>query len=287
MATNNEKLKEVVAKGLITPEFEKLVRIEAAQNPAFHSMLHSTMSGMIPSLIFCQQMNLSPVNAHGECYFHTKNNRVVPFIGYKGLVQMIHDGSQNVSITTETVHEEDVFKFTLGLNPDLQHTPSDPIRTSKTLTDIYVIIKGFGDAIIKVFSRLEIENMVNAMESPSGLYWNDQKDPQMWMLKKTCLKQAAKLIPKKSALKQSIAIDDRMEGGGSLALDAESNELVINEDKPTKLAKGSIYTAIVGGNLFKKLDINEDSANIALPTNAAEGQTSELEEAIKSRFKPR
>jgi recombinational DNA repair protein RecT len=69
-------------------------------------------------------------------------------------------------------------------------------------------------------SKSEIQAIANMSKFPNDLYFNDKKDPENWMQKKTCLKQLAKLMPKSDdRLKKAIAMDDNVEGGGYLVLD--------------------------------------------------------------------
>lgn len=287
---NKEKLISVLGKGVITKEFFDDVLLEAASNVSFHAMLHGTLSGLIPSLIFAHRMNLSPMSILGECFFHVnKSNKIVPFIGYKGLVNLICENS-NISITTETVHDEDVFNYELGLNPVLKHNPTDPLRKSTSLTHIYCIIYGFGQPVIKVFTSDEIRGMVAAIQNPSNLYFDDKRDPQMWMLKKTCLKQAVKLIPKMKNAKTAIGIDDRMEGGGSINFDEQNQSIVVQDESPNRFAKGSMYSLITQTDAMSKLEVDEAENNatfVDTKGKAQEPDLSELEQALKSRFKHR
>jgi recombinational DNA repair protein RecT len=108
-------------------------------------------------------------------------------------------------IWCEVVYEDDDFEYELGLEPKLMHIPNhDAIRNSATLKFIYACAKLQDEVIFKVMSKKEIQNIVNMSKFPNDLYFNDKKDSEQWMAKKTVLKQLSKLMPKD---------DDRLKKG--------------------------------------------------------------------------
>ena len=79
--------------------------------------------------------------------------------------------------------------------------------------------------MFKVMSELELKDIQRMSKAGNkGIWFNKEKDPQGWMLKKTCLKQLLKLVPKEFQLGSGLHYDNHAEGGGMLSLDG--NEVI-------------------------------------------------------------
>jgi recombinational DNA repair protein RecT len=69
-----------------------------------------------------------------------------------------------------------------------------------------------GGRVAKIMSRKEIMAIGEKFSKSykSGFSpWNPQQDPELWMWKKTVLKQAAKLVPKNESIYKAIAEDNK------------------------------------------------------------------------------
>ena len=150
-------------------------------------------------------------------------------------------------IYAETVHRGDVFEYELGLEPKLVHKPLDTVRNSSTLTYVYAVAKlNDGEKVFKVMSVQEIMGIMATMKQNNTLYFDDKKDPMMWMPRKTVIKQLAKLLPKDYFGTHAVGIDDRVEGGGYLVLD-DDGKVVLSQDTVSKPVKSNVYSTL--GNL--------------------------------------
>jgi hypothetical protein len=92
----------------------------------------------------------------------------------------------------------------------------------------------------------EIRSILATMKEVNQLYFDDSKDPMMWMPKKTAIKQLAKLLPKDYYSSQAIAIDDKMEGGEFLVLDEDSRPIIVQNknNSPKSARKQNVYAAL-------------------------------------------
>ena len=80
------------------------------------------------------------------------------------------------------------------------------------------------------------------------LFFNDKKDPEQWMAKKTVLKQLAKLMPKDDdRLKKAVSMDDNIEGGGYLIMDDNDTVRFVQGNIIGK--KSSIYAKLMEKNV--------------------------------------
>jgi recombination protein RecT len=207
--------------GMTASQFKQIVINELKRSPKLQEVFIKNPSSLFASILSCCELQLNPSQMLGEFYFLPFKDVITPILGYKGLVTLLMRSDKVKKIWSEIVYEDDDFEYELGLNPKLVHIPNhDGIRNSKTFKYVYSCAKLDDEVIFKVMSKSEIQAIANMSKFPNDLYFNDKKDPENWMQKKTCLKQLAKLMPKSDdRLKKAIAMDDNVEGGGYLVLD--------------------------------------------------------------------
>jgi recombination protein RecT len=230
-------LGELLKQHKMSPaQFVQIVLSEVKRNPMMLEAFKKEPSSLFASIIYCAQLGLSPSAIAGEFYFLPFKGIVVkPIIGYKGLVSLMTRNNAVMHISAETVHGADVFEYELGLEPKLIHKPVESIRTSKNFLYVYVVAKlNNGEKVFKVMNLNEINSILATMDEVSPYYFNDAKDPMMWMIKKTCLKQLAKLLPKDYFGSEAISLDDKMEGNGYI---------VLNDEDKIEFKEGVKFTA--------------------------------------------
>ena len=151
-----------IAKALpkvITPERFTRMTLSAISNNAdlqactptsfLAAMMQAAQLGLEPNTPLGQAY-LIPYNNHGrmECQFQT---------GYQGLIDLCYRTKEYKRITAETVYENDVFEYELGLDPKLTHKPAmvnrgEPIAYYAT----YTLVNG-GQSFV-VMSKDEMES---------------------------------------------------------------------------------------------------------------------------------
>jgi recombinational DNA repair protein RecT len=87
-----------------------------------------------------------------------------------------------------------------------------------------------------VLSKGDIIKIQNMSRYNNALYFNDDKDPNMWMVRKTALIQLAKMLPKDYYGKKAVEMENQLEGGAMLILD-ENNEVKIVDGKKIVTSK--------------------------------------------------
>jgi recombination protein RecT len=229
-------------------QFKQVVLTEIKKNPKMLECFLTDPKNLFASIIHCAELGLSPSQSVGEFFFIPYRGHIKPILGYKGIITLLTRNNGVKSIWCESVHEGDVFEYELGLDPILRHIPKDELRTSVSLTHIYAIVKTRDDEkVFKVMSKNELETIIRNLPNTNELHFNDNKDSQFWMLKKIVLKQLAKLLPKDMIGSKAISIDDQMEGGSLLGLDA-NEQVIVLEDKSKLIRTKS-------GGLYAKLAI--------------------------------
>jgi recombinational DNA repair protein RecT len=170
-------------------------------------------------------------------------------------------------IWCEIVYEGDDFEYELGLEPKLVHAPNhSSIRNSSTVKYIYACAKINDEVIFKVMAKQEIQQIANMAKYKNDLYFNDAKDPEQWMAKKTVLKQLAKLMPRDDdRLKKAVSMDDNIEGGGYLIMD---------ENDTVKFVQGTVIKE--KSNIYQKLLQNNGTSISTLTGVTAHNGTNSL-----------
>ncbi len=191
--------------------------------------LSSMMSSVqrLPALIDCEplslinafmtmaQLGLMPSDVSGEAYVLPYNQsggeKKAQFqLGYQGLVTLFYRaGGQR--IRAEIVREHDQFSY---VNGEVKHT-----------VDITKSKKDRGEAIaayaIATIGDREIANAMNSKDildfgrkfsksfASKFTPWNETNDPELWMWKKTVLKQLGKLLPKNETINKALEEDNQ------------------------------------------------------------------------------
>jgi len=218
--------------------FTNIVLNEVKKNQKlFQAYIDSPLT-FFGSITFCAEMGLIPNSELGQFYFSTVqvlDGRVYvkPIIGYLGMIEILYRNPKIKSISSESVHEGDIFEYELGLTPILKHTPLDEIRNADTLTHVYMVVElDNGLKQFKVMSKYSLLQTIEIQKDKNALYFS-KKDPNFWMLKKIVLKQMSKTLPKDYLSAMAIKFDDGLEGGKIISLD-ENQNVVLNEEKPQK-----------------------------------------------------
>jgi recombination protein RecT len=189
---------------------------------------------MFASILAGAEIGLIPSDMLGEFYLIPRkiDNKmtVTPLIGYKGLHNIILRSGEVTKVHTECVYEGDEFEPIYGLEPNIIHKPNFSVeRNATTLKFVYAVAKlKNGDFQFCVLSKNDIIKIKSLSRYDNELYFNDAKDPQMWMVRKTALIQLSKMLPKDFYGKKAVEMDNQLEGGAYLSLDEDNNIKIID-----------------------------------------------------------
>lgn len=184
-------------------------------------LLGCTPISVVNSFMVMAQLQLMPSDISGEAYVIPYNNSKkigdkwvkVPEaqfqLGYQGLVTLFYRSGAK-EIIAEIVYEKDKFTYKNGV---LKHNPDVFAADRGKAKGAYVIVKlGTGGTVTKVMSKAEIldiaEKFSKSFKSDSTP-WDPVNDPQLWMWRKTVLKQIAKMVPKNEVIIKAIAEDNK------------------------------------------------------------------------------
>lgn len=147
----------------LTPE--RLIRLAvtaATKNPRLLECVPATIG---TSVCEAASLGLEPTGLLGHGALVPRYNKnvgkmVCMFqIGYKGLLALAWRSGEVESVDAEAVYKGDHFKWSKGLNPVLEHIPSDTaVRTAENLTHAWACIRFKGGGyVFKVLGKGEIE----------------------------------------------------------------------------------------------------------------------------------
>lgn len=187
------------------------------------TLLECTPVSLVNSFITMAQLNLMPSDVSGEAYVLPYNNskkivedgkekwvkvKEAQFqLGYQGLVTLFYR-SGVASLVAEIVYKADEFEM---INGQITHRV-DPFNDRGEPVGAYVIATlTNGEKMTKAMSKKEILDIATKFSRSAGSKnspWDPKNDPQLWMWRKTVLKQLAKILPKNEAILNAIAKDN-------------------------------------------------------------------------------
>jgi recombination protein RecT len=228
-------LPDLLKKHNIEPaQFVQIVVSELKKNERLQLAFQQNPSSMFASILAGAEIGLIPSDMLGEFYLIPRKidgkMTVTPLIGYKGLHNIILRSGEVTKIHTECVYEGDEFEPVYGLEPNIIHKPNFNVeRNANTVKFVYAVAKlKNGDYQFCVLSKNDIIKIKSLSRYDNDLYFNDSKDPQMWMVRKTALIQLSKMLPKDFYGKKAVEMDNQLEGGAYLSLDEDNNIKIID-----------------------------------------------------------
>jgi len=251
-----ESYKETVLPNLLKKhniepaQFVQIVISELKKNEKLVQAFNENPSSLFASILAGAEIGLIPSDMLGEFYLIPRriDSRltVTPLIGYKGLVNILLRSGEITKIHTECVFEGDEFEPIYGLEPNIIHKPNFSVeRNANTLKFVYAVAKlKNGEYQFTVLSKSDILKIKALSRYDNDLYFNDKKDPNLWMVRKTTLIQLSKMLPKDFYGKKAVEMDNQLEGGAFLSLDEDNNIKIIDAKKTSSIKSSNAINNI-------------------------------------------
>lgn len=177
-------------------------------------LLECEQGSVINSFITMAQLGLMPSDISGEAYvlpYNNKSGLVAQFqLGYQGLVTLFYRAGVQ-SIRSEIVRKNDDFSYENGI---IRHK-IDIFKSNEERGEpvgAYAIAVVNGTEVAKAMNKKDILDMgKNFSKSYSTAFtpWKEANDPELWMWKKTVIKQLGKLMPKNETINRAISEDNK------------------------------------------------------------------------------
>lgn len=154
-------------------------------------------------------------------------------LGYLGIIELMYRSPEIVDLDTQIVFQDDHFEEKLGSARELVHMPGIEGKRGEAM-GVYAIAELKSGA--KKWKYLSKETIMKFKEMSQGATsdyspWNAKNDPELWMWRKTAIKQLWKELPKIGTLSQAIAIDNATEMGGNLRATEDGEYEIIESDE--------------------------------------------------------
>jgi recombination protein RecT len=232
-----ETINDLLQEQEINPQqFLHMAVNQIKRNPRLIQVFKTNPASVFSSILTCAEFGLSPTSQMGEAWLIPYGKECQFQIGYQGLAKILYKNPDVQNITAESVYENDEFHYSLGLSPNLTHTPATSNRGN--LVAVYCVVRfREQEPIFKVMSVEELQEIQKLSKAGNRSIWFSKTDPQNWMLKKTCFKQLCKMLPKHLNMGKVIAYDNIVEGGGVMRVDSDNKPIVVEEVKETRASK--------------------------------------------------
>lgn len=178
------------------------------------TLLECDPSSVINSYMTMAQLGLMPSGVSGEAYVLPYNKgpnaKVAQFqLGYQGIITLFYRAGGQ-SVRAEIVRENDDFSYENGvINHKIDIMKSNKARGEAV--GAYAIGTVNNIEITKVMNKEDIMLMGSKFSksfSTNFTPWKESNDPELWMWKKTVLKQLAKMLPKNETINKAFAEDN-------------------------------------------------------------------------------
>lgn len=230
-------------------------------------LLECEPTSLVNSYMTMAQLGLMPSGVSGEAYVLPYNKgqsgMVAQFqLGYQGLVTLFYRAGGG-SIRAEIVRAHDEFSYENGV---IRHK-IDIFKSNEERGEAvgaYAIAVVNDQEISKAMNRKDIIDMgKNFSKSFNTAFtpWKEANDPELWMWKKTVLKQLGKLMPKNETIFKAIAAD--------------------NEDSRINKLEGMVEaSSLKMGNFLKNNDKDKDAIKAQDASESHSQETPDTESSI-------
>lgn len=200
---------------------ERMIRVCNTAVQKTPELLDCEPRSLIGAIVQASQLGLEPDGTLGHAYLLPFNNRKTgrkecQFIpGYKGLIELTRRSGQISTIYAHAVYANDQFRYTLGLNPTLEHVPAE--GEPGELIAVYAVARlRDGGVQFEVLRKREVDAVRTQSRNGNHGPWVTHYAE---MAKKTALRRLCKLLPVSPELARAVALDEQAEASVPQGLD--------------------------------------------------------------------
>jgi recombination protein RecT len=213
---------------VLTPKRFTRMALSAINNTP--KLAECTPMSFIAALMNAAQLGLEPNTALGQAYLIPYKNKGVlecQFqIGYRGMIDLAYRNERVQSIEAQTVYENDIFEYELGLMPKLIHKPV--FDEPGAIRAFYAIFKlDNGGFRFEIMSKTSIDAYAAKYSKAFSSEFSPWKSNYEGMSKKTVIKQLLKYAPMKSDFQKAVSMDETIKAELSVDMSEVQNREVI------------------------------------------------------------
>lgn len=212
----------------------RMALTSARKNP---KLLECSPESFLGAVIQSAQLGLEPDTALGHAYLVPYRNKAsgqleVNFMpGYRGLMDLVYRAPGHPIIMPVAVYEGDVFEYSRGLHPNLNHAPK-PHAINAKLTHAYCVASfADGRKEFEVMDRAEIESRRSRSKATGFSPWSTDYEA---MALKSVIRKLVKFLPMSAELQTAVGLDEAAEIDRT-----QNNAILLRPDAPiqTKLER--------------------------------------------------
>lgn len=141
----------------------------------------------------------------GEAYLAPYKGECTLIVGYKGYTKLFWQHPLAVDIEAHTVYAGDDFQYSYGLNPTLDHKPTDDPEKRGNPTHYWAMARlSTGGTPFRVLTAEQVRAIRGGKVGGNG----NIADPEHWMERKVAITQLLKLLPKSTTMARALAAEE-------------------------------------------------------------------------------
>lgn len=199
---------------------DRMLRVSMTALRTTPKLAECTPASFLSCIMSAAQLGLEPNTPLGYAYLIPRKNKdkatgrtvteCTLMIGYQGMQDLARRSGQLRRIHAYVVREGDHFAWTLGINPDIQHTPASG-NEGKPITHAYAVARlKDGDDVFAVLTRGDIEKRRKRGASGSGIKtpWDTDYDA---MALKSAVRALWTFLPKSAEMAMAVSVEEAHE----------------------------------------------------------------------------
>ena len=191
---------------------DRMVRIAVTSLRVNPLLLKCTPASFLGSVMSAAQLGLEIGGPMALAYLVPYKDECTLIVSYRGMMNLARRSGMVTGIRAHDVREGDKFSYSYGLNPTLEHVPSeDPLREQRPLTHVYAVAKIInGEPIFTVLTRAQVETYRQRSKAKDSGPWVTDYTA---MALKTAVRRLFTWLPQSSEMALAAALDEAPELG--------------------------------------------------------------------------
>lgn len=236
---------------------DRMLRVALTAIQRNPKLLECSQTSLLASIMQSAQLGLEPDGVLGEAYLIPFGKQIQFIPGYKGLMKLARNSREISTIFASEVYQKDIFSFAYGLDPKLDHVPSDQEDPGPIIA-FYAIskLKDGGSQFVVMWKR-QVDGIRD--KSPGYIAAKKYKLQTPWethypeMGKKTAIRRLCKYLPTSVELARAVALDEMAEAG----VDQNLESFIDITDEGDEAPKSKL-DALADAGKKKEVPIGED-----------------------------
>jgi len=204
---------------------------------AVPKLAECSQESIVSAFMKCAEINIFPSSVSGLAYVLPYKGKAQFQLGYKGIVELFYRSGVK-DIRAEIVRKHDIDNKNYSeVNGVITHTPDvfNPERRKTPAVWAYVIITLVNGGVLS--KSMDKDSILDIGSKFSQSFWTDftpwkeKNDPELWMWKKTVLKQLGKLVPQNETIMRAIDYDNEWDTDFS---EIQKNQMLERANRPSE-----------------------------------------------------